>query len=204
VLLTPATRHDALPDAQSGFTGYLVKPLRASSLATQLTNDATMPSPPIATAEPASIESPERSLHVLIAEDNEINALLTQAMVRRLGHRTVMAVNGEAAVQSLIAAEAAGAPFDLVLMDVQMPVLDGIAATRLIRFRETDLRVPILALTANTRGEDRDACFTAGMDEVLVKPLDRDRLDDALRRVTSQRAAVIPLLPDLHIAVGNP
>jgi CheY-like chemotaxis protein len=121
-------------------------------------------------------------LSVLVAEDNEINALLMRAVLTRLGHDTVMTGNGEAAVRAWSDAEAAGRPFDLVLMDIQMPVLDGIAATKMIRARETfsARHTRILALTANTLNEDRLACFEAGLDAFLVKPLDRDKLVAAL------------------------
>jgi PAS domain S-box-containing protein len=191
VLVTPATRHDALPDASSDFTGYLIKPLRAASLAARLSIDAPIASPPIVAAHPEP-EPADVSLSVLVAEDNEINALLTQALLTRLGHRPVLATDGAAAVSAVMAAEESGTPFDLVLMDVQMPVLDGIAATQLIRSGDTvSSRLPIVALTANTRGEDRAACFEAGMDDVLVKPLDRDALSTALNRVSA--ASVIPL-----------
>ncbi|MDB5520578.1 MAG: sensor histidine kinase [Tardiphaga sp.] len=191
VLLTPATRQDALPGDRSAFTGYLVKPLRAASLAARLATDepreqpASVASPSIAADPPADIADPAngpRRLSVLVAEDNEINALLMRAVLTRLGHDTVMTGNGEAAVRAWSDAEAAGRPFDLVLMDIQMPVLDGIAATKMIRARETfsARHTRILALTANTLNEDRLACFEAGLDAFLVKPLDRDKLMAAL------------------------
>ena len=113
-----------------------------------------------------------------------------RTLLTRLGHETVLTTNGEAALESWIAAEAAGTPYDLVLMDVQMPRLDGIEATRQIRAREAGQRVqrtPILALTANALVEDRYACFEAGMDGFLVKPLDRDKLTEALAGLKQSR-----------------
>jgi CheY-like chemotaxis protein len=106
-----------------------------------------------------------------------------RSLLTRLGHQVVVTGDGEQALESWLAAESAGAPYDLVLMDIQMPRLDGIAATKRIREREAGHRVrrtPILALTANTLVEDRYACFEAGMDGFLVKPLDRDKLAEAL------------------------
>ena len=94
-----------------------------------------------------------------------------------------MAADGVAAVESFLAARAAGTPYDRVLMDLHMPGMDGIEATRRIRAIEAEQeapRSPILALTANASAEDRDACLTAGMDGFLVKPLDRERLSAAL------------------------
>jgi CheY-like chemotaxis protein len=129
-------------------------------------------------------------LSILVAEDNEINALLIRSLLKRLGHQAVVTTDGEAALESWIAADSAGAPYDVVLMDVQMPKLDGIEATRRIRAREAGrgaLRTAILALTANTLVDDRYACFEAGMDGFLVKPLDRDKLADALADVAAAR-----------------
>jgi CheY-like chemotaxis protein len=86
-------------------------------------------------------------------------------------------------VESWTAARAAGSPYDLVLMDVQMPVMDGLEATRRIRANEEasgGTATPIVALTANAYAEDREACLAAGMDALLVKPLDRERLSEAL------------------------
>lgn len=194
VLVTPATRQDALPDADSAFTGYLVKPLRAASLAARLAL-TEMPSPPVAADATGDIvgDAPvhKSGLSVLVAEDNEINALLMRALLTRLGHDAVMVGNGDAAVKAWLAADAAGTPVDLVLMDLQMPVLDGITATRTIRAREIfgARRTPILALTANTLSEDRTACFDAGMDGFLVKPLDRDKLEAALSDLALTRHA---------------
>ena len=108
-----------------------------------------------------------------------------RALLTRLGHRPVVTTSGEAALESWLAARAAGAPYDLVLMDVQMPGLDGIETTRRIRAIEKEsagARAPILALTANTFSEDREACIAAGMDDFLTKPLDRERLEEALAR----------------------
>jgi CheY-like chemotaxis protein len=192
-MFTPAMRHDYPHPAADGFTGYLVKPLRAASLAARMAASAPTLTPDVAIAElpdqditDTSAPRPARGakgLSILLAEDNEINALLMRTLLTRLGHETVLTTNGEAALESWIAAEAAGTPYDLVLMDVQMPRLDGIEATRQIRAREAGQRVqrtPILALTANALVEDRYACFEAGMDGFLVKPLDRDKLTEAL------------------------
>ena len=124
-----------------------------------------------------------KGLSILVAEDNEINALLARALLVRLGHRPTIAGNGEAAVEAWLAARAAGTPYDLVLMDVQMPVMDGLEATRRIRAAEAEAGAKptrIVALTANASAEDREAALAAGMDGLLVKPLDRERLREAL------------------------
>jgi PAS domain S-box-containing protein len=188
VMFTPAMRHELPAPAATAFTGYLVKPLRAASLAARLTLQAET-APPLVADDPVESVAEAASLSILVAEDNEINALLMRALLARLGHRTVITGNGDAALQAWLAAEAAGTPYDLVLMDIQMPQLDGIETTKQIRAREAgrDRRTPILALTANTQAEDRAACFEAGMDGFLVKPLDREKLASALADLATSR-----------------
>ena len=108
----------------------------------------------------------------------------------RLGHHTVITTNGDEALESWLSAKSAGTPYDLVLMDIQMPQLDGIETTKRIRALEAGQpgrRTPILALTANTLVEDRYACFEAGMDGFLIKPLDREKLAEALAGLAASR-----------------
>ncbi|OAF09059.1 ATP-binding protein [Bradyrhizobium neotropicale] len=194
VLLTPSSRHEKLCPA---FTGYLVKPLRAASLAARLALTPEVISPDLAPepVEPAEAgAAPAKGLSILVAEDNEINALLMRSLLTKLGHRVVIAVHGEAALESWLAASSAGASYDLVLMDIQMPQLDGIEASKRIRAHEARTggrRTPILALTANTLVEDRYACFEAGMDGFLIKPLDREKLDEALAGLAAARHLVL-------------
>jgi PAS domain S-box-containing protein len=183
VLIRPSDRHELPALKAAGFTGYLIKPVRAASLAARLRADDDFEDAAVEAAESDAVptESNNKGLSILIAEDNEINALLARSLLVRLGHTPTIAGNGEAAVESWTAARAAGAPYDLILMDVQMPVMDGLEATRRIRAGEADAPpTPIVALTANAYAEDRDACLAAGMDALLVKPLDRERLREAL------------------------
>jgi CheY-like chemotaxis protein len=133
-------------------------------------------------------------LSILVAEDNEINALLMRSLLTKLGHRVVIAVHGEVALESWLAASSAGTPYDLVLMDIQMPQLDGIETTKRIRAHEAATgcqHTPILALTANTLVEDRYACFEAGMNGFLIKPLDREKLDEALTGLATSRQLAV-------------
>jgi PAS domain S-box-containing protein len=200
VMFTPATRHELQLSASDAFTGYLVKPLRAASLATRLTLPPETPAPDLASDALFDQElldevetpapAPAQRLSILVAEDNEINALLMRSLLNRLGHHAVITTDGEEALASWLSAESAGAPYDLVLMDIQMPKLDGIETTKRIRAREAGQRVrrtAILALSANTLVEDRYACFEAGMDGFLVKPLDREKLADALAGLVASR-----------------
>jgi CheY-like chemotaxis protein len=103
-----------------------------------------------------------------------------------------MAGSGTAAIECWRTAREAGTPFDRVLMDLHMPGLDGLEATRRIRALEAKdpaLHTPIIALTANASAEDREACLAAGMDGFLIKPLDRERLVAALIDAPATRAA---------------
>jgi PAS domain S-box-containing protein len=187
VLIASADRHELAGLQAAGFTGYLVKPVRAASLAARFAadseafeRDATADQ----TADPALMPAAGApGLAVLVAEDNDINALLARALLVKLGHRPTMAKNGTIAVESWLAAHLSGVPYDLVLMDVNMPDMDGVEATRRIRAAEHEraaARTPIIALTANAFDEDREACLAAGMDRFLAKPLDRERLEAAL------------------------
>jgi len=183
VLITPAMRNELAALREAGFTGYLIKPVRAASLAARFsTDDAFDAGAAIETPEAPSVV-PDSGLSILVAEDNDINALLARALLLKLGHHPTIAASGAAVVESWLAAHAAGTPYDRVLMDLHMPGMDGLEATRRIRTMEAEdnmPRTPILALTANASAEDREACLAAGMDGFLVKPLDRERLAAAL------------------------
>ena len=202
VLIKPSDRHELPALKAAGFTSYLVKPVRAASLAARLQAETSFENAladsvadinEAAAADHAGDKGKGMGLSILVAEDNDINALLARALLTRLGHRPVIAGNGEAAVEAWSQARAAGTPYDLILMDVQMPGMDGLEATARIRALEA-LDPPhaparIVALTANAYAEDRDACLAAGMDGLLIKPLDRERLRDALE--TAARSASI-------------
>jgi PAS domain S-box-containing protein len=184
VLVTPALRHELAGLKDGGFTGYLIKPVRAASLAARFSDDDGFEiGAAIEPVETPSERPAGSGLSILVAEDNEINALLTRTLLVKLGHRPTMAGTGSAAIACWLAARAAGTPFDRVLMDLHMPGMDGLQATRRIREFEAEHKnapTPIVALTANASPEDREACRAAGMDGFLVKPLDRDRLATAL------------------------
>jgi signal transduction histidine kinase/DNA-binding response OmpR family regulator len=183
VLVTPTERHELAQLKAAGFTGYLVKPVRAASLAARFGSADAAGDGMEEPAHKDEARSAIKGLAILVAEDNDINALLARALLERLGHRPTIVPTGAAAVDGFLGAARAGHPYDLVLMDVHMPELDGIEAARRIRAAEAAMGLPrtrIVALTANAFGEDRDACIAAGMDDLLVKPLDRERLNDIL------------------------
>jgi signal transduction histidine kinase/CheY-like chemotaxis protein len=201
VLIAPGDRHalEALKD--TGFTGYLVKPVRAASLAARLQSDdgfagaLTEPAPSII-ANGGADEPTQERLSILVADDNEINALLARALLARLGHDATVAGHGEAAIEAWHSARTAGRPYDLVLLDLHMPGLDGLEAARRIRALEAGARLPtkIIALTANAFADDREAAIAADMDGFLVKPLDRGQLVAILATTTRQSAGPIPAL----------
>jgi two-component system, sensor histidine kinase and response regulator len=126
-----------------------------------------------------TLQEEQARLDILVADDVEVNRMLAMAILEKQGHRVALATNGQEAV----AAYAAG-HFDAILMDVQMPVMDGLQATRQIRKLEkaTGQRCPILALTAYAGQEDRDTCLAAGMDGYLAKPFKAAELESALHR----------------------
>ena len=127
---------------------------------------------------------PQRSLKVLLAEDNAINARLAQRLLERLGHRVTHVTDGARAVEAV-----QREPWDAVLMDMQMPVLDGLDATRRIRQLESGAaHLPIIALTANAMKGDDAACLAAGMDAYLTKPIDLERLGTVLDSLTAALA----------------
>jgi signal transduction histidine kinase/CheY-like chemotaxis protein len=206
VLITPSERNELRALKEAGFSGYLIKPIRAASLAARLAVDGIFEAeaPPLAPAGRDDGTAPNGGLSVLVAEDNEINALLAQALLTRLGHRPMMTRDGEAAVAAWRTARERGKPFDLILMDVQMPGMNGLDAARLIRAAETASRsqeagdavgqrpTAIIALTANASDQDRSACTVAGMNGLLVKPLDRERLSEAIAAAIPQPSTSVP------------
>lgn len=203
VLLTPGARSHLSELKKVGFAGYLVKPIRQISIADRVlnspapdametgnANDAVLPSvlpaqtaAPKATIPPPPLPPlPERQnadgLHILLAEDNPINAMLIRELLRRRGHRVHEVASGIAAVSTI-----ADKDFDLVLTDIHMPGLDGVEAARRIRQTEKSTgkrRTPIVALTADALETGRRACQEAGMDGFLTKPVDPAELDSML------------------------
>ena len=179
VLLRPEERGRIARHRAAGFAGYLIKPLRRASLAARVlaAEDAQAAHPPIEDeriapeAEAQTAAAP--GARVLLAEDNPINAMLARALLTREGCGVDHVADGEAALEA-----ASRGGYDLVLMDVRMPRLSGMDATRALRARGVE--TPVVALTANAFEDDRRACLAAGMDDFLVKPLSPEALRRAL------------------------
>ena len=182
VMLSPYERRAFGPPSAAGFGGYLIKPVRMRSFVARLRDDLTAGAP--GDFERATAPALPRGLNILLAEDNEINALLVMKLFEKAGSNVVWRRDGKSA---LAAAEAAVAglspPFDLTLMDVRMPGLDGHEVCRRIRALEAARgKVParIVALTANAFDEDRAAAKAAGLDAFISKPLNAEKLAAAL------------------------
>ncbi|OLF07885.1 hypothetical protein BU204_35320 [Actinophytocola xanthii] len=179
VLLSSVTSRPDTPQS-TVFDATLAKPARVSTLLATLnrvltTSPARPVERPTGTARPSA---PRDSMRILLAEDNHVNQKVAQLMLSKLGHRVDIVGNGHEAVCALRRGR-----YDVVLMDVQMPELDGLAATRLIR-RELppDEQPYIIAMTASVLIEDRTACEAAGMDDYLAKPVRASDLAEALER----------------------
>jgi CheY-like chemotaxis protein len=197
IVLLPASERAVLPAMQSaGFNGYLIKPIRCTSLIQRVAavlNGQDTPAEDAAFPEERApkLAAQGVSLRILVAEDNRINVMLATALLGKMGHRVDTVANGREAVEAL-----ATAPYDLVLMDVHMPEMDGLEATKRIRAQEKAgrrrSRMPIVALTASTLDDDRQVCVDAGMDDFLAKPLNLDALRAVLTRFSPKTAGESP------------
>jgi CheY-like chemotaxis protein len=157
--------------------GLLTKPVRAFRLRALLI-DLLLPEAENKKAEgtlPAGKEMKQHPLRILMAEDNPINQKVALSMLKRLGYRADVALNGLEVLQALQKKS-----YDVVLMDVQMPEMDGLEATR--RIRSNGMKTQILAMTAHALNGDREECLHAGMNEYLSKPIRIEELQKALER----------------------
>jgi len=173
------------------FAGYLLKPFRKVTVARQLiSRDAQMISGAVKELRQLVKRSkPERPLNVILAEDNPVNALLAKTMLEKAGH-TVHHVTSGLQLLSLMGGKK---KFDLAVMDVEMPELDGLETTRRVRAMEkksgSASHLPILALTANARRENYLECMAAGMDGHLSKPFDRQDMEEAITKILNLKSA---------------
>ena len=180
VLLTSSAQlADARNASAVGIAGYLTKPVRQSHLFDCLATVMGQESPPALVTRHRLVEARRRArAHLLVAEDNPVNQKVATKTLENLGYRVDVAANGAEAVRAV-----ADGPYAAVLMDCQMPVMDGFQATAAIRDQEGDeRRIPIIAMTAAAMEGDRERCLTAGMDDYLAKPLRSDQVGDTLAR----------------------
>jgi signal transduction histidine kinase/CheY-like chemotaxis protein len=176
MLSSVGQRGDSLRCKELGVAAYLTKPVRGSVLRDAILTVLSGPANP--TTAPTlvtrhSLREAQRSLRILVAEDNPVNQLVAVRMLQKRGHTVTVAGDGAQALAAMAVAE-----FDVVLMDVQMPGMDGFTATAAIRAGEqgTTRHIPIVALTAHAMREDRQRCLDAGMDAYLTKPFNANQL----------------------------
>ena len=160
-----------------GFDGWVTKPPRRGTLLEALTLGAGDHNPAADPHAPAVATAAGAGRRVLIVEDNEVNQRVAAALVERLGFVANVVADGLAALEALDRQ-----PYDIVLMDCQMPRMDGYEATTEIRRREGDHHTPIIAMTASAMASERDRCLAVGMDDHLPKPIRRDALEAVLDR----------------------
>jgi two-component system sensor histidine kinase/response regulator len=193
MLTSAGHRGDTQRCKELGVAGYLLKPVRKSELREAIARalgarEQSEAIPLIARYSLQDVREPSEVFNVLVVEDNLVNQRLATRLLEKRGHRTAIAASGRQALEAL----EAGA-FDLVLMDVQMPDMDGFEATAAIRKREspTGKHQPIIALTAHAMKGDQERCLAAGMDGYLSKPIRPQELDAILEKylVSRERTA---------------
>ena len=175
MLTSAGHRGDGARCLELGVAAYLLKPIRQSELREAIARalgarEQKGAIPLVTRYSLQDARDPAACLRVLVAEDNPVNQLLATRLLEKRGHRVVMTANGR---EALAALEKEG--FDLVLMDVQMPEMDGLEATTVLREREKrkgdGIHQPVIALTAHAMKGDQERCQVAGMDSYLAKPI---------------------------------
>jgi PAS domain S-box-containing protein len=189
-------RPDEATTARLGFAGIITKPVKPVQLLTTLAaalspgRAGTQASAPVPTVEP--YHDPIERLRILVAEDNVVNQRVVVRMIEKMGGRADVAMNGIEVLDALKRKR-----YDVVLMDVQMPEMDGLAAARAIRRRKPEGGGPVvIAMTANARIEDEASCLEAGMDGFIAKPVRAETLRDALAGIAANVGGrAVPLDP---------
>jgi len=190
MLTSAGHRGDAARCHELGVAAYLLKPIRQSELREAIAlvlgaRNQKGAIPLITRYSLHDAREPSRSLRVLLAEDNPVNQRLASRLLEKKGHSVLVVANGLEALEAVEKER-----FDLVFMDVQMPVMDGFEATTAIRKREGagGIRLPIVALTAHAMKGDREKCLAGGMDGYLSKPIRPQELDEVLQDYLARRA----------------
>jgi len=202
MLTSAAQRGDAARCRELGVAAYLTKPVGEVELMEAVMAALFIPAP--AQGEPElitrhTLRQARRQLRILLAEDNPVNQTLAVKLLSKLGHSVKLVDNGAEAVDAVLRQT-----FDCVLMDVQMPVMNGLEATRAIRGMERTLgrRVPIIAMTAHALTGDREICLESGMDEYVTKPIQVQALAAALENVTGVSQETLPDKQPAPAAMG--
>jgi two-component system, sensor histidine kinase and response regulator len=189
-----AHRGDMARCQELGFSAYLTKPVRQSELRDAIARSLDRRVKRTGSTAPVPLRDrrivQHLAMHVLLAEDNTINQRLATRLLEKRGHRVTVANNGQEAIAHLQKSS-----FDLVLMDVQMPLMDGLEAARMIRKqeKETGIHQPIVALTAHAVKGDQERCEAAGMDGYLAKPIRPEDLEAVLQKYMSELPGKVTL-----------
>ena len=198
VLSSAEGRDDLVRCGELGVAASLAKPIRPSELleaigmALQISGAPAQREAPTRLPSSKLLKSVGRQLRILVTDDNPVNQLLAVRILEKQGHTTSVADNGQEALK-----EVERQTFDLVLMDVQMPVLNGLDATAQIRLKEkkTGLHLPIIAMTAHAMKGDRERCLEGGMDAYVSKPIQTEQLFLAIAAITSATGTTIKEAP---------
>lgn len=191
IVLTSVDSLPAVDRCQDlGWAAYLTKPVKQSSLLDAMLETLAEAEGETEAATDVAIPT-TRPLHILVAEDNEINRRLATILLEREGHHVVTAETGQAALDALekVAQEETEDDIDLIFMDVQMPEMDGLQATAAIRADQRWKHMPIIAMTAHAMMGDRESFLEAGMDDYLGKPLRSQDVLAATRRQTENKTS---------------
>jgi CheY-like chemotaxis protein/HPt (histidine-containing phosphotransfer) domain-containing protein len=198
VLTSAGQRGDAARCRELGVAGYLTKPVKQSELHDVILSSLGQKpaeSDRISLVTRHSLRESRRKLRFLVAEDNPVNQRLISRLLEKRGHTVVVANNGREALTILEKSVFAG--FDLVLMDIQMPEMDGLEATAIIRQKEksSGMHLPIIALTAHAMKGDEDRCLGAGADGYLSKPIQHEKLFATIERLVPATVDLLTLAP---------
>ena len=186
---------------QMGLSGFMLKPIRPSELLTALLKARGRVVEETRKSKNPFAQKSQRVLRLLVAEDNAVNQQLAVRFLQKWGHEVVVATNGKEAYKCFLQ----NGPFDAILMDVEMPVMNGMEATAAIREHEqkNETRIPIIAMTAHAMVGDKEHCLSAGMDRYVSKPLRADELFATLEQVAQQGKSIVldqqeeaPLTPE--------
>jgi two-component system sensor histidine kinase/response regulator len=193
MLTSSESRGDAARCKGLGVSAYLLKPIRLSELREAIARvvGAREQHSAIPLVTLGSVKDPQaacETLRILLAEDNLVNQRLMTRLLEKRGHRVVVAANGREALAALEKDN-----YDLLLMDIQMPEMNGMEATARIREKEkiTGGHQPIVALTAHAMKGDQELCLAAGMDGYLAKPIRAQELDQILDQLAGRGAAIV-------------
>jgi CheY-like chemotaxis protein len=184
------SRGDASPWLKAGVPTFLAKPIKKPELSEAMNQILGASTPEKESDIPEKVEdsetSPQTCYKILVVEDNMVNRKVAHFMLEKKGHDISAVENGKEALDAM-----ENNIFDLILMDVQMPVMDGFEATAAIRKKEetTGTHIPIIAMTAHTMKGDREKCLEAGMDEYVTKPLNPEELSQRIKETMQNKKA---------------